>query len=133
MEPTLQSGQTVLLRQEQDIAAGQIIFFRRPSAWGSGNKDINTLVKRVIAVPGDTLSYDGKNFLVNGSIAAPVSKDCRGPVGYQVTLNNKQVVAMGDNVENSYDSRTVFCSGKVTDMFIPRQSVVDYGYVVTTF
>ena len=58
MEPTLQVGDRVLVNKVsydlEDVDRGDIVVFERPDNWGAG--DIDDLIKRVIAVPGETIS-----------------------------------------------------------------------------
>lgn len=135
MEPTFSSGSSVIIRQEDAISRGQLMFFRRPSSWPVGNENVSTLVKRVVAVPGDVLSFDGKSFSVNDSVVYTLApgETCNGPNNYRNRLSRQQVAVFGDNAAHSMDSRRVFCSGKVANMYVPRMSVVNYGNPITTF
>jgi signal peptidase I len=58
MEPTLQVDDRVLVNKIsydiEDVERGDIIVFERPDGWGVG--DIKDLIKRVIALPGETVS-----------------------------------------------------------------------------
>lgn len=133
MSPSLNHGDIVLLKQEAAISHGQVIFFNRPDNWEIGNKEITTLVKRVVAIPGDVFSYNGTHFLINSEVVSKAPTDCKAPIGYQTRLNDKQVLVFGDNAESSIDSRHMFCLGRISDIYVPRQSVVDYGNIVTKF
>jgi signal peptidase I len=57
MEPTLQVNDRVLVNKISydldDVDRGDIIVFERPDGWGVG--DIKDLIKRVIALPGETV------------------------------------------------------------------------------
>jgi signal peptidase I len=57
MEPTLQVDDRVLVNKIsydiEDVERGDIIVFERPEGWGVG--DIKDLIKRVIALPGETV------------------------------------------------------------------------------
>ena len=57
MEPTLQVDDRVLVNKIsydlEDVERGDIIVFERPDGWGVG--DIKDLIKRVIALPGETV------------------------------------------------------------------------------
>ena len=58
MEPTLDIGDRVLVNKISydldDVDRGDIIVFERPDGWGTG--DIDDLIKRVIALPGETVA-----------------------------------------------------------------------------
>jgi signal peptidase I len=68
MQPTLQIGDRVLVNKLSydlhDVHRGDIVVFEAPaSARTDGIKD---LVKRVIGLPGDTVTYAGGSVLING-------------------------------------------------------------------
>jgi signal peptidase I len=101
MAPTLQSGDIVVAVKTENIEPGDIIAFEH------NNK---ILVKRVIAVPNDSVIIDdsGKVFINEWTISEPyLSKKALGQTNiefpYQVPNNNYFV--MGDNRETSVDSR----------------------------
>lgn len=56
------------LTQGQNPSRGDIVVFDSPS-------DGKTLVKRVIAVPGDTVALDGERLIVNGNPARYAAGD----------------------------------------------------------
>lgn len=137
MEPTLRSGQSVVLHQQRYIGAGQVVFFTKPSAWSDYAVGAHTtLVKHVVAAPGDTVTFDGKVFAVNGrevfDVASSGYQCTAGQVGYSHVLSDTQIMVMGDNAAVSLDSRRIFCDGKADTMFIPYRNVVGYGNVVAT-
>lgn len=67
------------------------------------------LIKRVIAVGGDTLQIDGETHqvIVNGAVQdEPYIKGLTEPLGFETQQVPKgEVFVMGDNRENSLDSR----------------------------
>ena len=137
MEPTLNNGDSVILKQEDTLRHNQIIFFNKPSSWSEYVDRNATLVKRVVAIPGDTLTYDGETFKVNNEIVYKLSDDnyeCEsGEIGYEHILTNTEVFATGDNANDSLDSRRIFCDGNSKDMYIPKFYVIDYGHIVKQF
>lgn len=83
MEPTFRDGSILMLKSSGDsVARGDVVVIDRPSSWhvvqtsvtGSDKNDStdktskslgarlsrSALLKRAVAVPGDTLSFDGK-------------------------------------------------------------------------
>ena len=104
MLPTLQNGElTAYFRLVSDYDRGDIVSVRMPSG--------EYYVKRVIAVAGDVVDIkDGKLFIngeeldetyVQGITEVPID-------GIEVpyTVEEDKVFVLGDNRENSVDSRT---------------------------
>lgn len=134
MEPTFHDRESIILKQESLLKADQIIIFHKPKSWSYETYKTDVLIKRVKAVPGDTLTYDGKAFYVNGETVFTLSdvnyKCDAGEVGYSHTLAGNEAFVMGDNANESLDSRRIFCDGKPDDAFVKKTSLIDYGKVV---
>lgn len=126
MSPTLQIGDRLIVNKlESTIHRGDIIVFRRPP--GDSDADFPILAKRVIGLPGETISSQGDTILINGSpLAEPWLPELTG-ICYQSAANvlaikipRHQYYVMGDCRGDSIDSRfwgTVPASdiiGKVT-------------------
>ena len=93
-----------------DVHRGDIIVFEKPpgeSATTEDGRPIKDLIKRVIGLPGETISGDGTHVLINGKrlnepyLAKGVITS--GIEEYKIPPNHYWV--MGDNRTNSKDSR----------------------------
>ena len=118
MYPTLQKGDRILVNKVSykvhDVNRGDIVVFETPEGEDSNIKD---LVKRVIALPGETIETQHGRVYINGHLleepylqdgvdtCAPNTQppNCEdfGPV----KVGNDRVFVMGDNREQSKDGR----------------------------
>jgi signal peptidase I len=116
MDPTLEVGDRLLVNKWSyrlhDVNRGDIVVFERPEGETS---DIKDLVKRVIGLPGETVTISDNHVLINGQVLdepylpegtqtaavgtypCPPSNPCQIPEGH--------VWVMGDNRPDSKDSR----------------------------
>jgi signal peptidase I len=137
MVPTLHDRDTIILQDESVLQRGQIAILKKPAPWLHESEKETVLVKRVVAIPGDKLEFDGKSFLVNGvSIynLDTIDYECKsGVIGYEHTLSNQEVFVMGDNPSASLDSRRIFCDGKSKESFVPYENLLDYGKITMKF
>lgn len=111
MEPTLEVGDRVLVNKLSydfhDVNRGDLVVFHRPETDPSDDEAIKDLIKRVVGLPGETVeSIDGHVYIDGQPLEEPyvpdgVTTTMPGPV----TVPEGQVFVMGDNRENSSDSR----------------------------
>ncbi len=128
MEPNLHAGQLVIVSRWESLVApwvavpahagglrenepvglrrGQIIVFNARTPLPG----VDRLVKRVVALPGDTVLVAGGQVFVNGEaldepyVAEGEATDCASVCG-PLTLGGSQYFMLGDNRTVSYDSR----------------------------
>lgn len=103
MEPAYRSGQFVLLEKQYTTpVAGEVYAFR------SKNLD-SLLIKRVVAVPGDTVLIQNGILYVNGVPSFEGENqayiDYGGIAEESIELSEKEYFVLGDNYMCSKDSR----------------------------
>jgi signal peptidase I len=109
MFPTLQTNDRVLVNklsyELHDVNRGDLVVFERPP--GETDTDIKDLIKRVIGLPGDVVSSCGGHVCIDGTpLEEPYLPDGVTTGDFErVTIPEGQVFVMGDNRENSSDSR----------------------------
>lgn len=107
MLPTLKKGDYLLtdhrLSLRNQWERGDIVIFTAPPSWSYPGE---TLVKRIVGMPGETIHYDAGRLHINGQrVAEPYLRELaddefRAPV----TLGPNQYWVLGDNRNESDDS-----------------------------
>ena len=102
MQDTLCSGEIALVtgfdyRFGATPARGDVVECRFPGR-------VDTYVKRVIGLPGETVEIrDGRTYIDGEAISEPYVFSI--PEDYSVTLGENEYLVLGDNRSESYDSR----------------------------
>ncbi len=120
MEPTLSSGDRILVNKVSyrlhDVNRGDLVVFHPRPESGVGADD---LIKRVIALPGETVTTDSGRVLIDGGLLIePYLPVPDGTAGFTTvpwcanqdttagcTVPDDHVFVLGDNRGNSRDSR----------------------------
>ena len=107
MEDTLYSGQQILVNRLSYLIfspnVGDIVVFQP-----GGNRNSHYYVKRVVAVPGDRVQIKDGKLYVNGEVRDYGYDKIMDPgiAENEFTLEADEFFAMGDNCNNSEDSRS---------------------------
>jgi signal peptidase I len=132
MEPTLLVGDRVLVNKwsyrVHDVNRGDIVVFTKPPEETSKIKD---LIKRVVGLPGETVTIDNNQVLINGqvldepylptgTINVPVGSHGCAPAN-PCMIPEGDVFVMGDFRTNSEDSRFF---GPITESSIVGRAFV---------
>jgi signal peptidase I len=111
MEPTLHVGDRILVNKLSvrfgTINVGDIIVFKAPPTEHCDDGSYSDLVKRVIGLPGQTITSKGNTVYVNGK---PLKERWKywpdlNPAIKKLKVPANNYYVMGDNRANSCDSR----------------------------
>jgi signal peptidase I len=92
-----------------DVHRQDVVVFERPPK--ELDLSIKDLIKRVIGLPGDVVSFTDGKVLVNGEpldepyLAPGIRTEPKEPTGNSITVPPGQVLVLGDNRTNSTDGR----------------------------
>lgn len=120
MAPTLANGDLLVMKKGGDpIVRDQIAVFYPSSEWevGMAHSAEMKLIKRVVAVPGDTVIHNNSSFTIESSngdkYSLPQSEliKCDLDNGESLKLTSDQYLLAGDNRGKSFDSFAAWCMG----------------------
>lgn len=105
MYSTYNDGEILLSHRTQDVKKGDVIVFTADPELFPGSKE--TILKRVIATPGDTIEIRNNSVFVNGKVIdEPYAQGVTSDYAKE-TVKENHVFVLGDNREISKDSRMV--------------------------
>ena len=130
MNPGLYNGQTIYIDRFQYMLsnpkAGDVVVFLP-----NNNKNEHYYVKRVIAVPGDTVVIKNGVCYVNGEVSPYVNGTIEqaGIAANEIVVENSSFFCLGDDLDNSEDSRSANIGLiKGTDILGKAWLHAKYGY-----
>ena len=108
MEPTLLINDRLIIEKMtyrfNEPERGDVIVFNATEALQRENFN-EAFIKRIIGIPGDTVSVSGGQVTVNGQVIDEIY--IKEPPNYEygpVTVPEGEYLVLGDNRNNSYDS-----------------------------
>lgn len=129
MDPTFRDGEQLIVEKVsvkyKDLERGEVAIFKHPE------NPAMLLIKRVIGLPGDTILLSDGDILINGEIYMEqyLSDDVQTwgknhiVDEEELNLGEDEYVLLGDNRENSLDSRSY---GPINEENIVGRSFVVY-------
>ena len=110
MEPALRDGQVLRFpRETSPVSRGEIVVVDMPLSWQYAGGTSGTVVKRVAATEGDSVSVVAGALYVNGVQKTGVNPSCKTSADYSYVLQRGEVFVMGDNQGHSFDSLAMLC------------------------
>ena len=110
MDPTLAAGDTLLINRAvykfSSPKRGDVVAFKI-----SNDKNASTHIKRIIGLPGETIQIKNGQILIDGETYQEKSSlpaiQNPGMAETEITLKSGEYFVLGDNRNNSVDSRFV--------------------------
>lgn len=120
MEPVLFNGEEVLLNkiiyQFSTPVRGDVIAFHP-----NGDENTHLYVKRIVGLPGETIQIKQGSVYINGEMYAMDTETADAGVAADVVqLGDDDYFVMGDNRENSEDSRSANIGNVTREMIVGK-------------
>ena len=120
MEPALFNGEEVLLNkiiyQFSAPKRGDVIAFHP-----NGDENTHLYVKRIVALPGETIQIKQGSVYINGEMHAMDRETNEAGVAADlIELKDDEYFVMGDNRENSEDSRSANIGNVSREMIVGK-------------
>lgn len=110
MEPSLHDGQILRFPKETSkVTRGEIAVVDMPLSWQYAGGTSGTVVKRVAATEGDSVSVVAGALHINGVQKTGLNPNCKTSSNYTYTLQPGEVFVTGDNQGHSFDSLAMLC------------------------
>lgn len=110
MEPALHDGQVLRFPKEgSSVVRGEVAVVDMPLSWQYAGGASGTVVKRVAATEGDSVSVVAGALHINGVQKTGVNPSCKTSADYSYVLKSGEVFVMGDNQGHSFDSLAMLC------------------------
>lgn len=102
MYPTLEDGNLVFLTKGK-LEKNDVVSFDSTKSWADNKRGL--YIKRIIALPGETISINENNLYVENKKILSFENKIKNEKGnYSYTLKKNEYFLVGDNVGNSIDS-----------------------------
>ncbi len=123
MEPSLQNGQQLLVNKVvyyfHEPERGDVIILHPPPPY---NPEATPFIKRIIALPGDTIEVKNGAVYVNGSkLVEPYIKEPPTYNFQQKKIPENEYFVLGDNRNNANDSHNGWT--------VPRQNIIGKAWL----
>lgn len=100
MKPTFCIGDYIVIDKTMLPEKNDIVVFYKVTEFENGEKSLNQIIKRVLAVSGDNISSDGTYLFVNG-----LQTEIKMSNIFEDVIPEGCYFVVGDNYQDSLDSR----------------------------